>query len=133
MRKLFYKVSLLMVRVLSSSTPLLPNTYAYFQYLNTQYFESTIPKCYEEIARWQQIVSKAFWRNPNELKQTYALASILQNGRVVFNIKGNSYRLITDVNYENNAVYIKWFGTHVDYDRIDAQTVEYHADRFSPT
>lgn len=67
----------------------------------------------------------ASWKNPAEVKAAYANASIVSNDRVVFNIKGNSFRLVVAVDYLRQVVFIKWVGTHADYDRIDAAKVNY--------
>jgi mRNA interferase HigB len=72
---------------------------------------------------WLGIVGRAQWRNPEELKLSYPKASILKAGRVVFNIKGNDYRLIAALQYQAGAPAIRFFGTHGEYDRIDAETV----------
>jgi mRNA interferase HigB len=62
-------------------------------------------------------------KSPNEVKQTYGNASILKDGRIVFNIKGNSYRLVAKFNFEKQWVFIRFIGTHEEYDRIDANTI----------
>lgn len=69
-------------------------------------------------------VKKASWKQPAEIKEQYRSASILKNRRVVFNIKGNDYRLVVSVAYHFQAVYVKFIGTHKEYDDIDAETVE---------
>jgi len=69
-------------------------------------------------------VQKANWTEPSEVKAQYKSASILKSRRVVFNIKGNAYRLVVAVAYQFGAVYIKFIGTHEQYDRIDANIVE---------
>jgi mRNA interferase HigB len=63
------------------------------------------------------------WRTPNEIKQTYRNASILREGRIVFNIKGNDYRLVVKFNFEKQWIFIRFIGTHEDYDNIDANTI----------
>lgn len=63
------------------------------------------------------------WATPDELKADYRNASITPGNRVVFNIAGNKYRLIVKINYPYRAIYIRWFGTHAEYDDIDARTV----------
>ena len=63
------------------------------------------------------------WRTPNEVKQTYRNASILREGRIVFNIKGNDYRLVVKFNFEKQWIFIRFIGTHEDYDNIDANTI----------
>lgn len=65
-----------------------------------------------------------YWTQPADIKEKYRNASILKNRRVVFNIRGNDYRLIASVAYRYGAVYIKFIGTHAEYDAIDAETVE---------
>lgn len=65
------------------------------------------------------------WKSANELKAKYGNASILSSKRVVFNIKGNEYRLIVDIEYKLKLVFVVWFGTHSEYDKIDAKTVKY--------
>ncbi len=74
---------------------------------------------------WFHETQRAKWRNPVEVRQSYATASIVSGDRVVFNIKGNDYRLITAIDYGRQTVFIKWIGTHRDYDKIDARTVQY--------
>jgi len=63
------------------------------------------------------------WRTPNEVKLTYASASILKNGRIVFNIKGNTYRMVVKVNYEKQWLFIRFIGTHEEYNHIDAENI----------
>ena len=80
---------------------------------------------------WYQLTVKATWRNSAELKAQFGSASILTSERVVFNIKGNDYRLIVTVNYDYQAVRILWLGTHSEYDKIDARKVEYDKGRYA--
>jgi mRNA interferase HigB len=72
---------------------------------------------------WLDIVTRANWRNPEDIKASYPKASILKAGRVVFNIKGNDYRLIAAVQYRAGVLAIRFFGSHAEYDRIEAETV----------
>jgi mRNA interferase HigB len=72
---------------------------------------------------WLDIVTRANWRNPEHVKASYPKASILKAGRVVFNIKGNDYRLVAVVEYRAGVLAIRFFGSHAEYDRIDAETV----------
>jgi mRNA interferase HigB len=74
---------------------------------------------------WFAEVQRARWKNAADVKRLYATASIVGAHRIVFNIKGNSYRLVVSVDYEKSIVWIKWVGTHRDYDRIDVRRVEY--------
>jgi mRNA interferase HigB len=72
---------------------------------------------------WLAIVARAEWRSPKDVKGSHPKASILKAGRVVFNIKGNDYRLIARVQYQAGVLMIRFFGTHAEYDEIDAETV----------
>ena len=74
---------------------------------------------------WFDEVSKAAWRNTAEVKRRYATASIVTAERIVFNIKGNDYRLVVSVDFEKGIVWIKWIGTHRDYDKIDVKEVRH--------
>jgi mRNA interferase HigB len=76
-----------------------------------------------QYGAWLDIVTRAEWRNPEDVKASYPKASILKAGRVVFNIKGNDYRLIVRVQYQASVLMIRFFGTHAEYDEIDAETV----------
>jgi mRNA interferase HigB len=72
---------------------------------------------------WLDIVVRANWRNPEDVKASYPKASILKAGRVVFNIKGNDYRLVAAVQYPAGVLAIRFFGSHAEYDGINAETV----------
>jgi mRNA interferase HigB len=74
---------------------------------------------------WFHEVKKANWKNTAEIKRAYATASIVSSDRVVFNIKGNAYRLVVAVDFEKSIVWIKWIGTHRDYDRINVAEVRH--------
>lgn len=74
---------------------------------------------------WYREVRRADWRKPTDVKRDYGSASIISGDRVVFNIKGNDYRLVTAIDYRRQAIFIKWIGSHRNYDKIDARTVEY--------
>jgi mRNA interferase HigB len=74
---------------------------------------------------WYAEVSRAEWRNSADIKKRYATASIVSAERVVFNLKGNDYRLIAAVDFEKSIVWIKWVGTHRAYDEIDAREVKH--------
>jgi mRNA interferase HigB len=76
-----------------------------------------------QLEAWHNEVLKADWATPQVLKAQFANASILQDSRVVFNIKGNDYRLIVKINYPYRIVYIRFVGTHKMYDLIDAVTI----------
>ena len=74
---------------------------------------------------WFYEVRKARWRSTTDVRLLYATASIVSAERIVFNIKGNSYRLVVAVDFEKSIVWIKWIGTHRDYERIDVTKVEH--------
>ena len=74
---------------------------------------------------WFDEVRKAHWTSSADVKLRYRTASIVSDERVVFNIKGNEYRLVVAIDYEKGIVWIKWMGTHAAYDRIDVRTVEH--------
>jgi mRNA interferase HigB len=75
------------------------------------------------LRAWYHDVKGSNWKNSNELKQQYANASIIGEGRIVFNIKGNSYRLVVLIDYEFQIIFIRFIGTHSQYDQIDAKTI----------
>ena len=77
------------------------------------------------LESWFQETAKAEWQHPADVQRMYRTASIVGSDRVVFNIKGNSYRLVVAIDYKRRIVFVKWIGTHSDYDRIDVRTVEY--------
>lgn len=72
---------------------------------------------------WLAIVAGAEWRTPEDVKQAHPKASILKAGRVVFNIKANDYRLIALVQYRDGVLMIRFFGSHEEYDKVDAEAV----------
>jgi mRNA interferase HigB len=74
---------------------------------------------------WWQEAKRAQWKNSSDVKASYAHASIVGADRVVFNIKGNAYRLVVAIDYQRALVFIKWLGTHKEYDSIDVRTVQY--------
>jgi mRNA interferase HigB len=77
------------------------------------------------LEAWFFEVSKADWISTADVKRLYATASIVNSDRIVFNIKGNDYRLVVAVDFEKGIVWIKWIGTHKDYDRIDVKEIEH--------
>lgn len=77
------------------------------------------------VEAWFGEVRKADWRSAADVKNSYATASIVSSERVVFNVKGNDYRLVVAVDYEKRIVWIKWIGTHKAYDRIDVTKVDH--------
>ncbi|MEW5893739.1 MAG: type II toxin-antitoxin system HigB family toxin [Pseudomonadota bacterium] len=87
-------------------------------------FWEQYPDAEQPLKAWFDEAKKANWKNPADIKAQYRSASVLINRRVVFNIKGNDYRLVVAIAYRFGAVYIKFIGTHQEYDDIDAETVE---------
>jgi len=77
----------------------------------------------EQFKTWYREASKALWTSPNDIKSEYPKASILKSGRVVFNICGNKYRLIVQINYSRGWVFIRFIGTHYEYDKLDANKI----------
>jgi mRNA interferase HigB len=75
------------------------------------------------LRAWVHIVRAAEWSRPNEVKEVFGSADLVANGRVVFDIGGNKYRLVAAVHYRGKRVYIRFIGTHKEYDKIDANTV----------
>lgn len=79
----------------------------------------------QALRSWYDEAEKATWKTPQELKQQYINASILSEKRVIFNIHGNKYRLIVDIEYRLQILFIVWVGTHAEYDKIDAKKISY--------
>ena len=77
----------------------------------------------QQLKSWFDEAENANWKSPLDIKRDYSSASIIANNRVVFNIKGNSYRLIVKINYGYGIVWIRFIGTHADYDKIIAETI----------
>ena len=87
-------------------------------------FWAAFPDAEQPLKAWADEVRKARWLRPADIKTTFRSASILRNSRVVFNIKGNHYRLIVAVAYNPGIVHIKFVGTHVQYDAVNAETID---------
>jgi mRNA interferase HigB len=83
------------------------------------------PLAEQPLKSWYAAVEKAQWENHNELKEQFGKASIINNKRVVFDIHGNKYRLIVDIEYLIKEVYVVWVGTHAEYDKIKVENVKY--------
>ena len=77
----------------------------------------------QPLRAWYANVKRADWKNPSGVKAAYRNASLIANNRVVFNIKGNSYRLVAAIDYQYSIVFIRFLGTHQEYDKIDATTI----------
>lgn len=86
-------------------------------------FWEKYPDSKDYLETWYETVKKANWDNPNEVKEFYSTVSILKNSRVIFNIKGNKYRLVTKINFERQWLFIRFIGTHEQYDQINANTI----------
>src|SRR5215831_9602023 len=83
------------------------------------------PALKSALDAWFSEVKKARWTSAADIKRSYATASIVSADRVVFNIKGNDYRLVVAIDFEKSIVWIKWIGTHRDYDRINVKEVRH--------
>lgn len=77
------------------------------------------------LESWFHEAQAAEWHSPSDVKRSYANASIVDTDRIVFNIKGNSYRLVVAADYRRQIVFIKWLGSHAAYNKIDVRTVRY--------
>jgi mRNA interferase HigB len=94
-------------------------------------FVETLPGTKQRFAvkaaldAWFHEADRADWRTPADAKANYATASIVDGERVVFNIKGNDYRLVTATDYSRRTVFVKWLGSHGEYDKIDVRNVRY--------
>jgi mRNA interferase HigB len=86
-------------------------------------FWEKYPDSEQYLKTWYDTAGSSDWKTPGDVKQTYANASILKNSRIVFNIKVNSYRLVTKFNFEKQWIYIRFIGTHTEYDKIDPNTI----------
>jgi mRNA interferase HigB len=90
-----------------------------------EFWEST-PKyadAEEPLRSWYREAKQATWQTPADVKEQYRNASILKNNRTVFNIAGNKYRLVVEINYPAQIIFIRFIGTHQDYDSIDMETI----------
>ena len=77
----------------------------------------------QSLKAWYTDVKKAQWTGPNDIKRQYRNASIVGDRRVVFNIKGNDYRLIVAIDFDYQIVFVRFIGTHKEYDKVDAKTI----------
>jgi mRNA interferase HigB len=82
------------------------------------------PDAEQPLKAWYEEATNANWAQPADIKARYRSASVLKNRRVVFNVKGNDYRLIVAIAYKLQIVYVKFVGTHQEYDAVDAQTID---------
>jgi len=102
----------------------------------TGFVHGRVPRAQQAIVKsqlnaWYAEAAKATWKSSAELKAQFSSASILSAERVVFNIKGNDYRLVVSINYHYQILLIKWLGTHKEYDAIDVQKVDYEKERYA--
>jgi mRNA interferase HigB len=81
------------------------------------------PKAQKALEAWLEDAKKATWKTPNDIKNVYRNASVVANNRVVFNIKGNDYRLVVAINYRCGIAYLRFIGTHKEYDEIDVTII----------
>ena len=81
------------------------------------------PDCDQQLKAWFQEASNAQWNGPRQIKTDYPSASFISDNRVVFNIKGNNYRLIVRINYDYQIIWIRFIGTHAQYDKVNAKTI----------
>jgi len=79
------------------------------------------PDMEDRLKAWHAEAKSAEWKTPDDIKQRYRSADFLADNRVVFNIKGNAYRLVVKIHYNTGIIYIRFIGTHAEYDRIDAE------------
>jgi mRNA interferase HigB len=89
------------------------------------YYINKFPIVEKQLYIWHNEFSEMAFENFNELKKVYGNASIVSNNRVVFNIKGNDFRLVVSINFQQQTCYLIWFGTHVEYDKINVETIAY--------
>jgi mRNA interferase HigB len=89
------------------------------------YYTEKYPIAKTQLLIWYNEFSKIDFQNFNELKRVYGNASIVNKERVVFNIKGNDFRLVVSINFLQTACYVIWFGTHKEYDKINVETVAF--------
>jgi mRNA interferase HigB len=79
--------------------------------------------CEEQLKSWYREAIEANWNSPQDIKTDYPSASFLQDNKVVFNIKGNKYRLIVKINYDFGMIWIRFVGTHAEYDKVNASKI----------
>lgn len=89
------------------------------------YYAKRYPEAKNHLLIWYKEFSQKDFTQFNELKTVYGNASIVNNQRVVFNIKGNDFRLVVSINFRRKVCYTIWFGTHAEYDKIDVETIRF--------
>lgn len=85
---------------------------------SSQYADAKLP-----LEAWHAEALKATWRTPQDIKAQFRSASILKNNRVVFNIGGNKYRLVVAIDYTRQTIFVRFIGTHKQYDKINAEVI----------
>ncbi len=75
------------------------------------------------LRSWYALASRSDWRRPADVKDAYRSASVIANNRIVFNVKGNDYRLVAALHYNRGFLFIRFIGTHRQYDKVDAETI----------
>jgi mRNA interferase HigB len=88
-----------------------------------QFWESGHGDAEQPLKSWHALAKAASWNNPQEIKAKFATASFLANNRVVFNISGNKYRLVVKVDYDFQVIFIRFIGSHAEYDKVDASII----------
>lgn len=81
------------------------------------------PDCEQQLKSWYREAEKSEWKNTHEIKKEYPSASIVGKNRVIFNIKGNNYRLIVKINFHYQMMWIRYIGTHKEYNKVDANKI----------
>jgi mRNA interferase HigB len=94
-------------------------------------FYTKHPDCKDTLEKWYHDVSKKKWAKPNDVMRDYNKARSIKNGRVIFKINENDYRLVAEVNYQKAWLFIKFIGTHAEYDKVDAATVDVYRKRIN--
>lgn len=83
------------------------------------------PESEQALKAWVQEAEQAAWSNPQEIKAQFGSASVLTGRRIIFNINGNKYRLVVDIEFRLQIIFVVWFGNHQEYDSIDSKTISY--------
>ena len=81
------------------------------------------PDAEKPLRAWYALASRANWKTPADIKEAYRNASLTANNRVIFNVKGNDYRLVVAVRYDRGLMYVRFIGTHRQYDKLDVETI----------
>src|ERR1700733_6828619 len=95
------------------------------EFINSRAGSKDRPALKAALDAWFDEVKKARWATTADVRRRYATASVVSSDRIVFNVKGNDYRLVVAVDFEKGIVWIKWIGTHRDYDRINVREVKH--------